>query len=446
MRACWPVVLLVVIACSEEAPGAGGARPDGPRPRDAAPLDARRPDAPRADAGAGGAGRPDAARADGPTMDAPMRMDASVGPDAAACDLATPGAADRTRVVLVGHGFSATPGVDGHDVRTLSLSAAGELAADGIRLDVGTRPARIGFLPSGTIALVLGEDGTLVSLRVRDARTLEPAGRVTLPPGGYGDLAIATDGRSVLVPGSNVTTAAGVSRVLIACDGALSIDAAAFYGLRLADAVALLPGGRALVLGGQATFAPEDPRDVRILSVGMGAITELAAFDVFHDVIDATRIATSPDGTVALVPNASPFSAEGGQLAVLALDLAASPPMLRERGRLMNLADAHEVAFATDGHTALVARVEPGRVTVLSDAGGAWAVTGEVAGVGLADALALVRRGSLRDLVLVSSVDASAGSNVARLRVTAPGTVSDLGQLPLGMGAAQIPGALDVQP
>ncbi len=375
-----------------------------------------------------------------------MRLDASVGPDAASCDLATPGAADRTRVVLVGHGFTATPGVDGQAVRTLSLSATGELADDGIRLDVGTRPSRIAFVPSGAIALVLGEDGTLVSLRVRDVRTLEPAGRVTLPPAGYGDLAVAADGRSVLVPGSNVTTAAGVSRVLIGCDGALAIDTAAFLGLRLADSVALLPGGRALALGGQATFAPEDARDLRILSVGAGAITELAAFDLFHDVIDATRIATSPDGTTAIVPNASPFSAEGGQVAVLALDLGASPPTLRESVRLTNLADAHEVAFSSDGHTALVARVEPGRVTVLSDATGTWAVSGEVAGVGLADALALVRRGGQRDLVLVSSVDASAGSNIARLRITGPGAVSDLGQMPLGMGASQIPGALDVQP
>ena len=375
-----------------------------------------------------------------------MRMDASIVPDGATCDLATPGAADRARVVLVGHGFSATPGVVGRAVRTLSLSPAGELSDDGTRIDVGTRPARIAFVPSGTIALVLGADGTLVSLRVRDVRTLEPAGRVTLPPADYGDLAIAPDGRSVVVPGSNVTTAAGVSVVRIGCDGSLALEAGAFYGLRLAESVALLPGGRALVLGGQATFAPVDTRDLRILAIGAGAITELAAFDVFHDVIDTTRIAASPDGTTAIVPNASPFSTEGGQVAVLALDLAASPPTLRERVRLRDLADAHEAAFATDGHTALVARAEPGRIAVLADVTGGWALSGEVAGVGLADAIAIVRRGSQKDLALVASVDAAAGSNVARLRITGPGVVADLGQLTLGAGPENIPGALDVQP
>ena len=217
----------------------------------------------------------------------------------------------------------------------------------------------------------------------------------------------------------------------------------AFFNLRLAACLALLPGEeRAVLLGGQTVFEPLDERDVRLLVREGVGWTELDAFDIFGDFVDAGRIAVSPDGGTLLIPNGSPFSEEGGQVAVVSI----RGDRLLERHRLNDLPDARQVIFAPDGRTALVTRAEPGRISVLADTGEGLEVVDELRGVGLADQMALVHRGGLSGTVLLPSVDPAGEPNVAMVRMEGPGQVTDLGQLDLGAGVENIPGAVAVMP
>src|SRR5687768_8687304 len=116
MRAIWTALLLAA-ACSEVDPlnqsPDSGARPDSSldaTPLDAGGIDASASDAMELDASEDAGEAPDAG-----------------GEDAAPCLLDQPGPADRDRVVLVGQPFTAVPGVDGTEIRSLLLSSAGAL-------------------------------------------------------------------------------------------------------------------------------------------------------------------------------------------------------------------------------------------------------------------------------------------------------------------------------
>lgn len=352
--------------------------------------------------------------------------------------------ADRERVVLVGEPFTAMPGVDGTTVRALVLSATGELTATNTRLDVRFRPARIGFVPSGQYALVLGEDGALASVRVTSASQLSVVSTVQLPSAGYGDLRILADGQTAVVVGSNVDATSGLSTVTLACDGTLSVDTAAFYNLRLTSSLAWIDAAqtRAVVLGGQAVFAPVDANDLRIFSRAAGRWTEVAAFDLWRDAVDALRIAVSPDGRTLVVPNGSPFSAKGGTVMVASItgDVIGSPR------RLPNMGDAREALYSVDGATVLVSLLESGALAVLTDRGQGLVEVARVRGIGLAEQLVQVERGTLTGLVLAPSVDPNGGPNVARVRIEGPGSARSLGQTELGSGSEVIPGPIGLQP
>ncbi|MEW5851010.1 MAG: hypothetical protein AB2A00_19645 [Myxococcota bacterium] len=356
-------------------------------------------------------------------------------PDGGACNFANRGDPDRDRVVLLGHPFTEEPGVDGTEISGMTLTAAGTLTIDGVRVDVGTRPARITFVPSGAVALVLGEDGTLVSVEVKSAQELTVMDRVTLPSAGYGDLVVAPDGATFYAVGSNVAETSGISTVTVGCEGQLTVHEDAFFNLRLTDSLALTADGtRGYVLGGQAVFEPVDDNDVRLLRRKETGWEQVAAFDVFTDFIDTLRLALSPDGSTLVIPNGSAFSSEGGQVSVL----TASGETLTESVRLTNLPDAREALFSADGQTALVSLLQPGKVVALSNPGTGWAVSQTVTGVGLAEQMAIVRRGALNGRVLVPSIDPNGGPNVVSLQITGPGQVEDLGQVELGSGSEQI--------
>lgn len=412
-----------------------------PRP-DARPLDAgvaedaaSAPDADPADAADPDAGaEPDAGTMDAGTMDAGAPI---------ICDFETALDPAAARTVLIGHPFGAMIGQAGTEIRSLRLDPSGDLVDVGTRLDVGQRAARIAFTPSGALALVLGEDGRLVSVAVDAPDRLRVIDGVDLPRAGYGDLHLGAAGRIAWATGSNVDVSSGVSAIHVSCDGRLSVDAPAYLNVRLAESLAVLPGEqRAVLLGGQTVFAPIDPNDLRLLTRAGAGWVELAGFDIWMDFVDASRIAVSPDGATLVVPNRSVLSTEGGQVLVAGL----VGDTIVETQRLMMQGDVSEVLFSPDGETVLISAGEGNRVQVFRHQAGRLTATTSLRGVGLADGMAMVERGPLAGTVLVPSVDPNGGPNIAILSITGPGTVSDRGQLELGSGSVQIPGPIGLVP
>ncbi len=396
---------------------------------------------------------PDANLDAGPSTDArpaadaaPLADTAVPAPDAAvgACPDRPAIAPDAERVVLVGLPFTEQPGVRGTEIRGLMLESEGTLDDDGIRLDVGTAPARIAFAPHGITAFVLGEDGQLVSVFVANAEGMAVIDRVQLPGADYGDLHVSADGATIWVTGSNSDASSGISTVHVDCEGGLTLDEPAFFPLRLSESTAFLPGDeRAVLLGGQAVFEPVDTNDIRLIErQPAGGFHEVGAFDVYHDFVSAGRIAASPDGRLVAVPNNSPFSEEGSEMVLLGVDGDA----VREVDRVQSVEDASEALFSLDGQTLLLTQVEPGRVDVYSIADGRIAGASVITGIGLADQMARVERGPMADTILLPSIDPNGGPNISVLRITGPGQVEDLGEHALGDGARNIATAIAVQP
>jgi hypothetical protein len=397
----------------------------------------------------------------GQSLDAGAPPDAGEAADATVSDAALPDAApldagpvdggcrfdrlppaDRDRAVLIGHPFGAAAGQAGTAIRRLTLRRDGTLVDTRERLDVGQPPGRIAFTPDGTVAVVVGQSGRLVSLRL-DGQRFTIADTLELPAADYGDLHFTGDGGTLFVVGTNVDTTVGVFAVQLGCEGELTLDVEAFFALRLASSLAFLPGEqRAVLLGGQAVFEPVDPDDLRLLERSGRGWRQVAAFDLWGDFIDAERIAVSPDGRTLLVPNGSAFSDEGQQVMVASID----GDVLSEVRRIPNADDAREALFSPDGSTALVTLLEPGQLMVLADRGAGFVETGRVRGIGVPEQLAMVRRGSLAGRVLAPSVDPGGSPNVAQLQFEGQGMVRDLGQLDLGPGFEEIPGAIAVEP
>ncbi len=422
-RHVW-VGLIVLAGCNGNDPLTLRFSPDaGPRdggsgtPRDAG-FDAR-------DGGAVDAGSIDGGARDG---------------GAVSCGFDALGDPDRARVLLVGHGFTADPNTPGTSVRSMTVASDGALLDDGMRVDVGFRPARIEILPHGELALVLGEDGEVASLAI-DGTTLTVVDTVALPPAFFGDLRLAPGAETAYAVGFDSSPTAGISTIRIACDGTLTIDEAAFFPLRLPQSLVHVGGDRWVILGGQAVFDPIDDDDVRLLATSGAGFTSLDTADVYMDAVSADRIATSHDGRTVIVPNNSGFSNETSQVAII--DVADS---LVEVGRVPGLVDPADVLFSVDDSTVLVALFQPGRVAVLADQGSGWVEVDRIAGIGLAGQMAVIERGALTGRVFVASVDASGFPNIARLAIQGPGTVVSLGDFDFADASENIPTAIAVTP
>ncbi|MFO0729104.1 MAG: hypothetical protein U1E65_35315 [Myxococcota bacterium] len=431
----------------EEADGEGVAFDSGFGSRDAvADEDALAvPDVGPSDSGIDDVGTPslDATPADvgAPDLGGPDAGPADAGVQACGFDVYGP--ADRPRVVLVGQPFTSNPPVNGTVIRTMLLPVSGTLTDVNTRIDVGFRPSRIEFVPSGTFAIAIGEDGDVASLRVVSETNVSVVDHLALPRGGFKDLRILSDGQTILAMNSDVGATSGIYTLHIDCDGRLSQDSAAFYNLRLADSLAFAGSeSLAVVLGGQAVFAPVDNNDLRLFSRVNGRFTEIAAFDLWSDAIDAARIAVSPDGHTLIVPNGSPFSAQGATVMIASV----GPTTINSPRILTNMGDAREALFSPDGQTALVTLLEPGKVVVFADRGAGFVETERKSGIGLAEQMAMVSRGSLSGRVLLPSVDGNGGPNIASLQITGPGVVTDLGQVNIGMSSEDIPEAIAVTP
>lgn len=216
----------------------------------------------------------------------------------------------------------------------------------------------------------------------------------------------------------------------------------------LARAPALLRGfgsdagaGVSAVRGGQTVFDPVDDDDIRLLEYRDHAWTQRAGFDIFMDFVGATRIAASPDGTQALIPNDVPFSTEGGQVAVLSI----AGDDVWEVGRLDGLPDVTEALYSPDGRIALVTQTEPGRVKVLVKEGNSMELTGQEVRAGVAQQMASIARGPLAGLVLVPATSPADGPELVVLRMEGD-AVTETQRLPLGRGYDNIPHAVAVQP
>lgn len=367
------------------------------------------------------------------------------GRDEGCDELSRPRGADETRLVLSGHSTEGIGGVETvHFLRSASLDVEDGLTDIGEQLDLTFLPVRIEMVPSGAFALVLGEQGQLASVRVGSDGALSLAHEVALSFFGMKDLRISSDGSEAFAVGADVTEeTSGISVVKIGCEGELDIVEEAFFGLRLSHSLAFLPGEeRAVLFGGQAAFEPIDNDDVRLLARAGEGFEQIASFDLYGDFVDLLRIAVSPDGSQLVIPNGSPFSAESHMALVATIEGDA----IVESHRVAELEDAREALFSPDGETALVTLFSRNRVIVLADEGNGLEAVAEVTGVGLAEQMALISRGALSGTVLVTSVDATGGSNIARLQITAPGVVEDRGQLSLPEGLEYIPRAIAVQP
>ena len=291
----------------------------------------------------------------------------------------------------------------------------GVITATGDRIDMGFVIGRIEFVPSGGIAIVLGEDGevatvdvTLDALTVLDRTIREPrfddppTTENTLPGAGYGDLTITknveAEGVVVYATGSNPVVTAGVAKLLIACDGQITIDVDAHYGLRLAYSMALLPSGRGLLFGGDVSgFAPHDTHDVRVLDLGT-TTTEFGGFDVLSGFLGATRIAAFSDGTFALVPNfsiaESAFSPGIVQLAISPSGAVSALPAVLNGGPLQSPAEA---VIAPDNTVAAVSDWKADAVHIIDVVGGdAPRIVNTLNGIGLAEQMALIKAGPPR--------------------------------------------------
>lgn len=361
------------------------------------------------------------------------------------CDLATLRPENRQRVALLGHPFGSEVATDGTEIRSLTVGEDGTVTDDGVRLDVGFVPRRIEFTPSGTLAVVLGGNGELATVAVQAVAQLTVLDTIQLPSADYGDLHVHDDGVTVSVVGSNVAETSGVSVVTIQCDpetlGRLTEHPNGFLNLRLTDSLAFLDLERAILLGGQAVFEPEDPNDIRLIGYADHAWTERAAFDLFDDFVGASRIAASPDGTQVLIPNEVIFSADGGSVAVLQIEAET----VTEHQRILDLPDVRTARYAPDGSLALVTQTEPGRVRALIRDGASVSLSEDAFRVGVADQLAGVDRGALRGLVLAPGTDPNNGPELVVLRAL-DGQVTELQRLPLQRGFENIPGAVALQP
>ncbi len=404
---------------------------DARTPADRGRIDASAPDLGAPDLGAFDAGPPDLGPPDG-----------GLPPGEVPCAHPLDPEPDRPRVALVSFPFSNVVGEHGTTLGAYDITLGGQLVPRAERLDLMSRPVRVRFLPSGRHAVALTEEGVVHSLAVEAAGAPVQVDAIALPGAGWTDLVVDPDGAHVHVTRRDVGAESGVYTVALDCAAGLH-PLAAHYGLRLADTLAIFPDDpdRALLIGGQTAFAPFDDDDTRLLVRRPdGGWAEQAAFDLWGDFVDTAGLAIAPDGRDALVPNGSPLSEEGGQVMVVDID----GDQLADRRRIEGMDDAR-AAWFHHGGTALVTRLEPGRVSILRREDGAYAVIDELR-YGLPEDLALVQRGALDGVVVLPAISPATGSQIVTLQVHGDGIIDEIDVLPLPEGGDNIPGSVAVAP
>ncbi len=337
------------------------------------------------------------------------------------CGFNNPGDPEKERLVLFGHTFTETPGVNGTEISSHILSSTGELISTGRRFDVGIRPDRILFVPSGELALVLSENGMLSSVWVETPERLWVIDTVQLPSAIYHSMYLRQESSSITIVGSNSTLDSGVSEVILGCEGEnygrLTVVPSAFFPLRLSSSLGFLPGKQnALLVGGEAIFEPVDTMDVRLIAFQEGRWVETGAFDIFGSTPTSEQLGMSPEGDLAILTNSSAFSDDANQVSIVSIGNGT----VTETVRLTGLGDSREAHFSSDGSFALLTLGLANRVRILTRNNDIMEIHPTEILAGLAGQLAWLRRGSLNNTVLIPYLDPNTGTALLTLRITSP--------------------------
>lgn len=354
---------------------------------------------------------------------------------------AAPAAADRDRLVFASLPYDADAG-QSDAWAVLSLSAEGALTDTGARLGIGRATAgEVVFTPDAAYGYAVLDDGTIGTIALADG---EASVGETWDGGVYAvRAAMDPTGETLYVLDGNWPEhGGGLYRVPLDCEtgapGAAELVAAA----KLPADLLLLERGDRVVLVGREVEGAETGEDLSLLSWPAGA--RVAGADAFgdDDALVSDAALTADDGLV-LVADTSEFSGVPTRIAAL-----------RRDGDALEAAQVLEI----EDPVALVASPWQDQVLVLSGYGDALLQVlvdadadeplldaGELDYVGgapgLPGAAALVTRGDLAGLVLVSEVE-----GIRRVRLGPGASAEDLGTTSLGSGYDAIPGAVGVEP
>ncbi|MBN2798709.1 MAG: hypothetical protein JXX28_06120 [Deltaproteobacteria bacterium] len=350
----------------------------------------------------------------------------------------TPAAADRERVVVISHPFTAG-GQPASDWEALTLSATGALSATGQHFAMGSAfMGQVVFTPDGELGFAVQDDGTVGVLRI-DAGQVEVldagwsgvyAGQVVVDPSGDRLWVLNTGWRE---------HGGGVYEVPLSCEGVLGEPRLVVAG-KQPMGMTLLPGrSDQAFLGARDLGSSAEGDRGHLLDLGGGDVVAGAPAFPDDDAIMAATAVTS-DGLYGLISDNSSFSGVPNRVGVVSLgdDAVTAHALLSE------VKDAVAMVSSPFDNTVLVASGFEDALLTLSEHGGAWQNDGELSyrggGPQLPSGMVMIERGSLEGLVLVAE-------NVAVRSVQFEvGGATDLGAWGLGSGIDKVVGAVGVQP
>ncbi len=352
---------------------------------------------------------------------------------------ATPQPADRERVVLVSLPYDAD-GAASKVWAALTLSTEGELRDDGARVEMGRAwSGEVVFTPDANHGYAVQDDGTIGVFAVED-------GVVTVLDAGWDGGVYAV--RAVMDPsgetlwvidGNWPVNGGGLYAAPIDCATGELGEPTLVAAAKLPADLLLLDESRAALIGREVEGADEG-EDVSLLSWPEGA--RVAGVDAFGDDEAIVSDAASLDGLL-LVADYSEFSGVSTRVAAVRVDGDAL-----EAAQILDVEDPVALVASPWGDQVLVVSgygdallqvpvdleaSEPlGEPSELDYSGGRPQLPG---------AAALLRRGPLRGLVLVTETE-----GIRAVQLGPDGAAEDLGLTSLGASYEGITGAVGVQP
>ena len=359
----------------------------------------------------------------------------------------TPGAADRTRYVVLARPYD-SDGNASPAFEVLQLTATGGLSRfEPPRMFMLATRAPFGtitFTPDGEVGLVALDDGKLGVFR------LDANGNPTVIDAGIktsfyaDDIVMAPSGDHAWVVDTNTReNGGGIYEIGIDCDGKITE--------RGLIAAAKSPGGLGLIANGTRAVVPAREiltgstagDDVHLLDWSATPALVGGADAFGDDDSSASGFAVSHDEKTAFLGDSS-FSGTNRVGIVSIGDTDITPVAV-----ISNITDPSGIAASPYGDVAIVTSSQPpGEGIYILDKGGAngtWRKKGAVTYMGEAPQLpgdvVTIDRGELAGSVLVSEL-----STVRRLMFRQNGNVDDVGSLTFGDGLENIGGAIGVTP
>lgn len=364
----------------------------------------------------------------------------------------TPGAADRTRYVVVARPYNAG-GNPSPMYEVVELSAQGRFTrfSPPRLFSLGSRTAfgNIAFTPNGEVGIVPMDNGKLGVFR------LDVAGEPTVvDPGFEGDFYVDSvvmdpSGEFAWVVDANTReNGGGIYKIGIACDGTLT-DLGIVAAARSPGGIGF-KGTKAVIPARDLLDSGDTSNDVHLVDWSVTPPTRVAGGDAFtnNDQI-FSGFAMSHDGTKAFVGDSN-FGGTNRVAVVGISDTAVTPLAV-----LNDIIDPSAIAVSPHGDVAIVSASQPGGTYAdgifILDAGGAngaWRVRGELAyangAAQLPGDMAPIERGELAGSVLISEL-----TNIRRVVFRASGMVDDVDSLSFDSGGdspGDIIGAIGIQP